>query len=423
MENADVFLEYFSDSSDEENHFAEQILIYAYGTTNSITRRSRGGSQPGKRPNIDRRAEEGAIRLFKDYFSETPIYTDEQFRRRYRMHRRLFLKIKTKIETNEYFIQKPDATGKLGLTCIQKCTAAIRQLAYGSPSDAMDEYVRIGESTARKCLMEFCRTVDTIFSDEFLRSPTRSDLKRLLKVGNERGFPGMLGSLDCCHWQWKNCPTAWAGQYKGKEKKPTIVLEVVASYDLWIWHAFFGMPGSNNDITVLHRSPLFSNLYGGKTPSVKYEVNGHTYNTGYYLADGIYPPLATLVQTIASPVGQKRKYFAERQESTRKDVERAFGVLMARFAIIKNPARLWNKEDLKSIMRTCIILHNMIIEDEREDLTSYDIEESNVHEVVRPVDDFTAFLGRYREVHNTSLHHQLQNDLIEHLWNMKGDEE
>ena len=23
------------------------------------------------------------------------------------------------------------------------------------------------------------------------------------------------------------------------------------SFDLWIWHAFFGLPGSNNDINVL----------------------------------------------------------------------------------------------------------------------------------------------------------------------------
>jgi hypothetical protein len=34
-----------------------------------------------------------------------------------------------------------------------------------------------------------------------------------------------------------------AGQYKGHVEKPTIILEVVASNDLWIWHAFFGMLG------------------------------------------------------------------------------------------------------------------------------------------------------------------------------------
>ncbi|XP_055527295.1 uncharacterized protein LOC129719906 [Wyeomyia smithii] len=179
------------------------------------------------------------------------------------------------------------------------------------------------------------------------------------------------------------------------------------------------MPGSNNDITVLHRSPLFSNIYNGTTPSVDFEINGHTYSTGYYLADGIYPNLSTLVQTIPATVGQKRKYFAEKQEICRKDVERAFGVLMARFAIIKNPARLWSKEDLRFMMRACIILHNMIIDNERDDDSSpHDL--SPEEYCANPdMSDFAGFLAQYQEVHNSKLHEQLQNDLIEHLWAMK----
>ncbi|XP_062538357.1 uncharacterized protein LOC134206645 [Armigeres subalbatus] len=190
------------------------------------------------------------------------------------------------------------------------------------------------------------------------------------------------------------------------------------------------MPGSNNDINVMDRSPLFSNYYNGKTPPVQFEVNGRTYNTGYYLADGIYPPLATLVQTISSPVGLKRKYFADKQESARKDVERAFGALMGRFAILTNPARLWNKNDLKSIMRAYIILHNMIIEDESYNNSTCDIFEEADHFLQAEMlpmdseaDNFTTFLNRYKKVHNKHLHYQLQNDLVEHLWNVKGNED
>ena len=58
--------------------------------------------------------------------------------------------------------------------------------------------------------------------------------------------------------------------------------------------------------------------------------------------------------------------FSKYQESQRKDVERAFGVLQSRFAIVRGPARFWGKEDLGRIMRACIILHNMIVEDERD---------------------------------------------------------
>ena len=152
----------------------------------------------------------------------------------------------------------------------------------------------------------------------------------------------MLGSVDCMHWRWKNCPTAWRGQYTGHAGGPTLILEAIASYDLWICHAFFGLPGSLNDINVLHRSHLFSRLEEGNAPAVNYTVNGTNYNMGYYLADGIYPEWATLVKTIPRPQGRKNKLFAKAQESYRKDVERAFGVLQARFAIVRGPARQWD---------------------------------------------------------------------------------
>ena len=61
----------------------------------------------------------------------------------------------------------------------------------------------------------------------------------------------------------------------------------------------------------------------------------------------------------------KAKHFATAQEAQRKDVERAFGVLQARFQIVCQPARLWDEATLRDIMTACIIMHNMIIEDER----------------------------------------------------------
>jgi hypothetical protein len=113
-----------------------------------------------------------------------------------------------------------------------------------------------------------------------------------MEMNEKRGWPGMLDSIDCMHWTWKNCPKAWHGMYCGKRCDPTIVLEAVASQDLWIWHCFFGLPGTLNDINVLHRSHLFKKLIAGDAPACNYKVIGHEYSMGYYLANGIYPEWA-----------------------------------------------------------------------------------------------------------------------------------
>jgi hypothetical protein len=130
------------------------------------------------------------------------------------------------------------------------------------------------------------------------------------------------------HWEWQNCPVAWKGQFtRGDYGVPTIMLEVIASADLWIWHVFFGDAGSNNDINVLDQSPLFIEVLQGRAPSVQFHINGTEYNMGYYLADGIYPEWATIVKSITRPQNDKDRMYAQRQELARKDVERAFGVL------------------------------------------------------------------------------------------------
>ncbi|KAG5532069.1 hypothetical protein RHGRI_026622 [Rhododendron griersonianum] len=146
-----------------------------------------------------------------------------------------------------------------------------------------------------------------LFDDYFAESPSpnTADVARLLAVGELQGFSGMLGSLDCMHWEWNNCPTTWQGMYTGHAHKPTIILEAVASYDLWIWHANFGLPGSHNDLNVLDRSSLFDEISLGRAPPVNYTINGNEYNMGYYLVDGIYPQWASFVKTIPSSQGKK----------------------------------------------------------------------------------------------------------------------
>ena len=153
------------------------------------------------------------------------------------------------------FFNSWDAKGIKGLSTLQKCTTAISQMTYGISSDGMDDYLKMGESTARECLQNFTAGIIELYGKRYLRRPTYDDIIRLYAVHDSRhGFPGMLGSVDCMHWDWDKCPFAWRGQYmRGDHDRPTIILEATASHDLWIWHAYFGVARSNNDLNVLNQ--------------------------------------------------------------------------------------------------------------------------------------------------------------------------
>jgi hypothetical protein len=98
-------------------------------------------------------------------------------------------------------------------------------------------------------------------------------------------------------------------------------------------HAFFGLPGSHNDINMLHCSPIF--LFG----KWQYTTGGlycqwKPLYPWYYLGDGIYPDWTTIVKSVRGPMSNKHTVYPKQHESCRKDVERCFGVLQAKWKIL-----------------------------------------------------------------------------------------
>jgi hypothetical protein len=113
-----------------------------------------------------------------------------------------------------------------------------------------------------------------------------------------------------------------------------VVLEVVVDYEIWIFHAFYNTEGSQNDINMLQRSAVFARLVEGHAPPCNYDIIGHQYTKGYYLANDIYPRWSTVVKTASEPLGLKKSHFASRPEGWKNDVEREFGVLQTQFTTL-----------------------------------------------------------------------------------------
>jgi hypothetical protein len=90
---------------------------------------------------------------------------------------------------------------------------------------------------------------------------------------------------------------------------------------------------------------------------------------------------------------------------------------------VRGHAQFFHLETIKDIMMTCIILHNMIIKDERDNDEAEDFEYEQLNEPFElltrgPTNDFSEFIQHHYCIRDRETHYQLQLDLVEHLWQL-----
>ncbi|XP_047965720.1 uncharacterized protein LOC125210193 [Salvia hispanica] len=205
---------------------------------------------------------------------------------------------------------------------LTKCMVALRQLAYGTTTDMFDEHLHVGDTTGRECLAKFCESVVDAFDTTYLCKPNVED--------------------------------SWKGQFTNgyRGTHPTMILEAILDHRIWIWHAHFGMAGSNNDINVLNTSSLFTEQCNGNGLLIEFTTNGRQHHMGYYLADDMYPRWPVFLKTISCPTDPRSRGKATLGLGGPK------GPPAIEISAVKPQLYIAN------VMYACIILHNMIIHDE-----------------------------------------------------------
>jgi hypothetical protein len=74
-------------------------------------------------------------------------------------------------------------------------------LAYGVAGDLVDEYLRTSETTYLESMYNFCKAVIADFGPIYPREPNVEGTSQLLLINDARGFLGMIGSINCMHWE------------------------------------------------------------------------------------------------------------------------------------------------------------------------------------------------------------------------------
>lgn len=135
---------------------------------------------------------------------------------------------------------------------------------------------------------------------------------------------------------------------------------------------FVGYPGRCHDASVWRSSPIRKAIV---TKKIKIPPECHL------LGDGAYP-LEMFLMTPYKDNGyltQEQKKFNYVLSSTRVFIEQAFGILKKKFRIL-NYIELQNIALAKQIIMACLVLHNIIIDNEKTNVDDNPIMDETIGE-------------------------------------------
>ncbi|XP_021801024.1 uncharacterized protein LOC110745247 [Prunus avium] len=287
----------------------------------------------------------------------------------------------------------------------------------------------MGKSTTLEALVRFCDAVETLYTRDYLRRPTPRDLQRLLQKAEARGFPGMVGSIDCMHWQWKNCPTAWQGDYGNRKGQKSIILEAVAGFDTWVWHAFFGVPGSQNDLNVLGQSPVFNDVLRGQGPNITYEDEYDYEVEEVYESDPMNTALTRIYERPMGPSGEpfepeplvRDGRFMTRMIDRYQEMQSSYVHERRQRDLM---AHLWADEydyEAEEVYESDPM--NTALTRIYERPMGPSGEPFEPEPLVRDGRFMTRMIDPYQEMQSSYVHERRQRDLMAHLWAVIGNQD
>ena len=311
--------------------------------------------------------------IMDDYLSPLPRFNGREFETIFRISTQRFERLRQDFANSghSFYSGSTDALNRNVASLETRLLLPLKCLAYGVPAQAFRDYFQVSKTHARIIRRNFDIVLRELYQEEYLRMPTAEDLKSLSDLHQQvHGVPGMLGSLDCMHNAWKNCPIAWQGAYQGAKKIPTLVLEGLGDHNLFLWWGAFGYAGTLNDITIFDMSPIQENILNGtmsalerESGAVPFEIAGKKFDAFFILVDGIYPQYSRFVKTLAEPILEWEKLYSAWQEAVRKDIERLYGVLQIKFQYMARPFMELDLNIIGDRVNSCLLLHNMCVSD------------------------------------------------------------
>ena len=320
------------------------------------------------------------------YVSEPDGRDAKVFRRAFRIPYSLFkekiLDFSVRMWWPEWHEYKVDAFGRPVGYLEVKLLGVLNSLGHAASHFSVGLQTNISEEVHRKFFMQWTGLMASVKHLFIYMPQEEAQLRFIMEEYRDMGLPGCVGSVDCVHVGWDQCPVQYSNMYKGKEGYTFIAYEVISTSRKFIQSVSAGHPGARNDKHIVRTDDtVMSLLHGnGWLNSKSWETKdrkGRTKVTKglYLICDGGYHRWPCLMFPVKSgaPDSPLAKW-GGMMESVRKDIEGVFGILKKRFQYLKTFNRMRKQVHIDNAFTTCCIIHNLLLDDDGfldEDLHVY----------------------------------------------------
>ncbi|XP_060971415.1 protein ALP1-like isoform X1 [Cannabis sativa] len=230
-------------------------------------------------------------------------------------------------------------------------------------------------------------------------------------------FKNCVGAIDGTHIS-AHVPINEQIPYRGRKVDTTQNVMCICSFDMKFTYVVAGWEGSANDARILSRCATNPDYEFPAPPNGKY----YLVDSGYTNMPGFLSPYRGeryhLNQYADRNPSGKRELFNYRHSSLRNVIERCFGVLKARFPILKQMPS-YDLKIQKYIVIACCGIHNFIRTNAEKDVYfdgDEDIPEvqdatiQSTHETLNDSVEFSISRDQLREMAN------VRDEIADHIW-------
>ena len=290
------------------------------------------------------------------------------FRKNFRVPAAFFDNIVQWFRGNGWIVKDFDLFGRASVPLELKILACFEMLGRGVPAAVPAGLIGCDPKTIQLFFAFFVRTVALHLHKVHIKFPsTIAEIRECVATYDEENLPGCMGSVDCVHVPWPKALASQRSWYVGKEGIPTVAFEVIVSHNRKILSVSRPHPGAHNDKTIASMDPA---LHAIRTlqPFITFAWQACTavgyaaYYGVYLICDGGYHLWRIMQRCNVVTSDSKILFLMNLIASARKDVECTFGIVKARFRILKVPLLTAELSEVNSIFTTCCIFHNMLLE-------------------------------------------------------------